>query len=364
MNVSLYDLIERSAVAALELQGSDGAMPPGRNGPWNDPQTPVRNTGYWLITFLKVHSLTGKPVFLKAAGRAADYLASPEARPMGAAFWHRNTPGKDPGNGLIGQAWTIEALGIGSLQLERPELGKLAEQLFLQHPFDYSTALWRRLNVDGTTAARPMGVFNQHVWLAAAGGMLTTGSSPGLQEIRSRTLRFIDCFKKYLRFGPHGIIAHNFTLPGLSIMNRCGKFIRRLRSGYQNFHKSPRNVGYHSFNLYGLALLKQIHPSHPVWITRRLDPMWQSIDSGQFDRLAQGNPYCYLYNPAGIEIAFALQVLRTGMADAAREYLQTQFSRCFDISTGLMQAGGTSDPVTLAARLYEATRLPDHNFQL
>lgn len=37
-----------------------------------------------------------------------------EARPMAATFWHRKNPEKDACNGLIGQAWTIEALTMAA----------------------------------------------------------------------------------------------------------------------------------------------------------------------------------------------------------------------------------------------------------
>ena len=38
----LSDIILQSCEAALQLQSEDGSFPPGCNGPYHDPETPVR----------------------------------------------------------------------------------------------------------------------------------------------------------------------------------------------------------------------------------------------------------------------------------------------------------------------------------
>jgi hypothetical protein len=42
------------------LQNSDGSFPAGNNGPHKDPETAVRNSAHWLITFAKCYELTGE----------------------------------------------------------------------------------------------------------------------------------------------------------------------------------------------------------------------------------------------------------------------------------------------------------------
>jgi hypothetical protein len=362
MKISVLELIEQSGAAAVKIQGSDGAMPPGQNGPWNDRPTPVRNTGHWLITFLKAHSLTGKPAFKQAAGRAADYLAGPEARPARGAFLHLQNKGRPPGNGLIGQAWTIESLGIASRQLERMELARLAEEVFLQHDFDPSSGLWTIIGPDGTPG-RQMTTLNQHIWFAGAAAELIP-TAPRAGEIAARTRGFLDRLHHHVQFGRDGIFEHNFGSGARSGFGRLQLVLKRWRSGRRAFPQRTRAVGYHTFNMYGLALLKRSHHEHPIWSGGLLDPMWKPIDSRSLERLAAGNPFCYLYNPAGIEIAFALEVYRPDQEDRILEYLQRQFSKCFDLDAGLMQAGGASDPQTLAARIYEATRLSDRELSI
>ena len=83
---------------------------PGHNGPYNDPETSVRNYGHWLITFSKCFELTGKQIYLEKVREFAEYLISKESHPFGFSFHHRLTGGKDKCNGLIGQAWRVGAL--------------------------------------------------------------------------------------------------------------------------------------------------------------------------------------------------------------------------------------------------------------
>ena len=74
--VSLDNLIVESATHALEDQSHDGSKIPGFNGPYHDPETPVRNTAHWMISFLKAYKITGEDRFRFGAERAAYYLQS------------------------------------------------------------------------------------------------------------------------------------------------------------------------------------------------------------------------------------------------------------------------------------------------
>ena len=83
-------------------------------------ETPVRNTAHWLITMLKAYEISNETKFKDSAWRAVQYLLSPSARPMNATFFCRTNPEKDFCNGLVGQAWIIEALAIAGMKLEDP----------------------------------------------------------------------------------------------------------------------------------------------------------------------------------------------------------------------------------------------------
>ena len=108
--ITLHELLERSARAALKLQREDGSFPPGRNGIYDEPETPVRTTSHWLTTLSKVYEITGDEVFAEAANDAADYLLSDEARPYGYTFHSRSVEGKDKCGGVVSQAVPIHGL--------------------------------------------------------------------------------------------------------------------------------------------------------------------------------------------------------------------------------------------------------------
>ena len=106
----LNEIIEQVSHRALPDQNEDGSFPSGCNGPYMDKETPVRNTAHWLVTLLKAYEISGKDIFKDAADKAVKYIAGSEARPMNSTFLCRLNPEKDFCNGLIGQAWVIEAL--------------------------------------------------------------------------------------------------------------------------------------------------------------------------------------------------------------------------------------------------------------
>ena len=120
------DFLLHVADKALSWQRADGSFPPGHNGPYHDPETPVRNSGHWLIVFSRCYSLNGDTKYKDAIHRIAKYLTSKEARPEGFAFFHRKSPPKDRCNGLIGPAWTIESLVEASTVLEDDQYARIA----------------------------------------------------------------------------------------------------------------------------------------------------------------------------------------------------------------------------------------------
>lgn len=351
---SLHGLVLTSAHRGASLQDSTtGAMPAGQNGPYGDPETPVRNTSHWLITFLAAHRIGGDGVFREAAGRAADYLGSRDARPTGTAFWHRMNPEKDSCNGLIGQAWTIEALAEASAPLGRPDLAALGEEVFLLHPQEPATGVWRRVGADGTRLPIDP-TFNHQLWFAAAGALLARDAGG---EVEARVLRFMDRLDDLISLYPSGLIHHplRMRLPQRSrirfALNRWGEWKHRDHLRY-------KAEGYHAFNLYAFALLKGRYPDHAFWSGPSFLALWRYARSPEFRAALDGNRYAYPYNPPGWEMPFALEVFDGSDAAMQESWLAEQVRRGFDPATGLVSRGAP-DPSTHAARLYEATRLPD-----
>ena len=108
--MSLEELLYLLAKENITKQQLDGSFIGGVNGPYNDKETPVRNTAHWLVLLCKVLKNRKDNALEAAAHKAVDYLLSSNARPMQAAFFCRTNRKKDSTNGLIGQAWAMEGL--------------------------------------------------------------------------------------------------------------------------------------------------------------------------------------------------------------------------------------------------------------
>ncbi|MES3518012.1 MAG: hypothetical protein PPP58_10145 [Natronomonas sp.] len=371
---TVYDLAVSFADRGLGELRADGSMPPGCNGPWDDAETPVRNTGHWLITFLEAHEITDETRYLDAARDAAAYLLSEEARPHGETFHHRHGGDRDRCNGLIGQAWSIEALAVAAERLDDTRLCSVAERTFLRHPFDRRLAAWRPVEIDGTSLPLDM-TFNHQLWFAAAGAILA--NLPEVDpRVGRRVERFLDELAANVDTTPEGRIEHIFK-PEFDLSKYLRIFYDGLRAG--TAHKmvagqlrsilgrdgdgtggtfEKQAVGYHSFNLYGLAILYDEYPDHRFWETRTFRSTLEYAESDTYERRLADNPYGYPYNCAGIELAVAFERFGVGDDETRRAWIGRQLEATYDDETGTFSRN-TPDPRTLTARIYEATRLSD-----
>jgi hypothetical protein len=365
--MKLWDLIIASAEKAVALQHVNGCMAPGQSGPRGIIETPIRNTAHWLIVFLKAYGLTGNPAYQQAGLRAAAYLMSQEARPMQAAFWCRKDPRKDFSNGLIGQAWVLEALAAASVQLKDEQYGKLAAEVFLLHPFDEKYGLWHSVNVDGSLL--PIcGTFNQQLWFAASGALiLNSGIANG--TIKAHVKRFLQTIPCNIYVHRNGLIGHEiFRLKRHE--GFWGEFrdIRRTMRGLVKKQHYEQSIGYHSFNLYAWALLKQLGwlSDDSFWMSSNFKKILRYITTPSFRHNVTMNPYAFRYNPTGFEVAFALEAFTDyfrGSATQSVDWVREQIGLHYSFNDNLMCAH-SPDPETLSARIYEAVRLSNHELDL
>lgn len=362
----LRDVLIKSAEAALDLQAESGAMPAGHNGPYHDPETPVRNTSHWLVTFLSVEKITGEDRFRTAADQAVTYLLSQDARPGGHAFLHRKNENKDRCNGLIGQAWTIEALAEAvDTGLRAKNVREVAAETFLKHPFREDLALWRRVEPDGQVLPYDR-TFNHQLWFAAAGGLLVDAAGrETVPKVDHRVRRFLNRLSQTIRIYDDGLVRHPLqpefeTRERLSLLQPGewrllkNEVFSALRPQSSRQQLRSKAVGYHSFNLYGLALLKTTYPDHIVWDHDKINRALAFIRSEAYQSRIEDNEYGYPYNPPGFENAFALKIL--GDEAGLSRWIEKQINRCYDPESGLMR-GCSEDITTEAARVYEVARL-------
>lgn len=272
---------------------------------------------------------------------------------------------------MIGAAWVFEGLCAAAERLGEAEATALAESLYFRHPFDAEAGLWNVYEVDG----RVLGfdpTFNHQLWFAAAAAAIR---GPRRGEVLAHVGRFLDRLDGNLVLRPGGLIHH--AMPRTSVAtdprSRLRARVKQLAEDLPLARLHPRvkarradlerkSIGYHAFNLHALGMLREQVPDHPFWSGERLRAIVNYALSPSFHAALDTNPYGYPYNPPGFEVPFGLDALsgpEAARVDAAAGMLlREQVARTCDALTGELTRNNP-DPVTLTARLYEATRLPE-----
>ena len=337
---------------------STGAMPAGYNGPYNDPETPVRNTAHWLQTFILAHDLSGDGRFYKAAESCMHYLIGSDVPRCGHSYQHRNKEGKDQCNGLIGQAWTIEALVKAYEYFEVEDCLGIAKEIFIAHPFSETMGLWNSLEPDGTVLTVDPS-FNHQLWFCAAGTMVANHGSP---VINGRTTRFLSAIPRLMETSKEGRIGHVMkSAPGRIRRNVARTLFRKRRVSMMS-----KEVGYQTFNLYAFAMLKAHIPDHEIWHWPGFCRALEYLSHSEFKENISGSPYGFYYNAPGFEIPVILQAFNVDHDYRIREsqfWLKEQLQRHYDWSARRF-VGSAVDAETLNARFYECTRFPPDIFAL
>jgi hypothetical protein len=361
INHDLSGIVLSKASAVVCKQENSGTLPAGHNGPYRDTETPVRNTAYWLYTFSWLVS-KGAEEFRIPANRAADYLISEDARPMGAAFFCRKNPDKDFSNGLIGQAWVAESLLFAAGVLERNELVDLVIEVLAKHKFSEQLGGWHVLNVDGSNGSF-CATFNQQLWFAAMSAKIGKGT-----ELEERALRFFSRNITSVELYQDGVILHHSEMRRLVRGDRITKrdLVRSLlwlaqRRGRMSVERT-RSVGYHSFNLVAFSYLKQCWPEHQFWRSKKFSRIAMAVQSQSFLRNLDESVYAWAYNPSGFEIAFFGEVFGLG-PNYCRDWVEKQVLRTYRQADYKGFEVKAPDLETFSARIYEAARLTG-NYQL
>ena len=369
---NFVDILLRSVDAFCDEYERTGKIRPGSNGPHGHKETPVRNASHWLISLSRAHTMASKPRYKDAAASLARYLTSDEARPYGFSFHHRSEPNVDRCNGLIGQAWTFEALAEATHFLSDDNFGKLGEEVFFQHRFDRSFSLWHSLDIDGTVLNLD-NVFNHQLWFAACASLLP---GPRREQVLTRIQAFMDALPENLTLSEDGQVQHNVYRVLRSPRHRLYGVLKHIRQGtllHRVLHKpvraakdtrfsaAARNIGYHAFNTYAFGLLFEALPSHPFWSSARFRKCATYLLREDYRLGLENSGYGYEYNPPGFEVTFSVSKLisneEVDHIGTANYWLNQQFTRSYDPQTRMFSAN-CPDPETQSARLYEAMRIP------
>ncbi len=358
-------------------------MPAGHNGPWLDKDTPVRNTAHWAITFAKAHQVTGKGFFKEKAFAACEYLLSEKALPYKKVFYCRDSKKKNRSNGLIGQVWAIEPFLILGRYYDREDYLEFAREQLLAQPFDEDFKLWKTREISG----KVLGItrtFNQQLWFAQLS--LAVANSTKNERLFDRANSFFENVENRMVFLERGLLAHIFPLeqyekPRNKYLTPIKDLVKRAKKSFTKTKTSNNESrpdlfllsnGYLSFNLYGFALAYCESKEKKWWknfyLQSYLKDIFEYVEGNPFLRLSQKNDYAWGYNPVGFEVAYALHAFQdllpvNGSYEKLSQWVEIQLKNHWDASSSMLKSN-TQDPDTLAARIYEATRMPNLDLEL
>lgn len=351
--MKVSDLIIQSIRSGLSLQITNGSFPSGFNGPYKNPETPLRNTSHWLISCIYAYRVTYDHIFIEAARKALQYIKFEIKKSAYNAVECRLPPTRNKYNGLVGQAWIIEALCEAGKFFSDAESFLIASEI--SSAFIYSKTLntWQ-LPRDANSDIILDRTINHNIWFAASLSMIPHQYSAKAQlEVNL----FLDKLPAQLLTYSNNIIHHSSPFYANSFPT---SLLRVPLSLSRNFLKKnsvyQKSVAYHAFNLYGLALIYINTKSISLFDKLRVDHLIEASTSPEFLAITSFSKYSYTYNPVGFEMAFTLSVFQSDKINTIISYLFRQISETYNTSSGLFDFQ-TSDPHTSAARLYEASRL-------
>lgn len=365
----MIEYIRKQAEEVIKEITESGYVQGGHNGPYHDPETPVRNSAHWLISFAFLYRQTGEQKYRENIRILAEYLYGQRVANGMYAYCCRNKQGKDHVNGTIGQAWAIEGLIEAAKVLEDDKYYFLAKKVFRQHEFSYQYGVWNRIDIDGKVLGFD-DTYNHQLWLAGAGAQILSYQDD--EEIRKQILKFLDLSAntKLFSVSSEGRINHFAYIPD-NKKNMAGYYKRflinqkNLMLGKPNL--SYKEEGYHDFNMYGFALLHQVFPEHELfWRKKFKKALSYALNVENLKRLEKCRPqddvtglamkqnqskyniYAYGYNSPAYELPFIMKEF-----DCID---QEMIQKIWDKQLVFIAEENDIDKRTFAARLYESVR--------
>jgi len=373
-----YDILIRTANSAIKEIESKSFFVGGNNGPRNQKETPVRKVSHWLVVFCKLYKKTSNKKYSKFAVILKDYLMSKKSRPYGYTFYHRDFSNGDSCNGVIGQAWTLEALIWYYDTFKDVDVRILINKIIEFHSFDKKLGIWNRMDINGSKKRGFDTTLNHQIMFA---GVLALGASFNAINNSNQVQIFLDRLKNNIELHTNGrfkmrINKYNM-LKNLRIINfirltKTYSFFRRLLLFDKKYLIKAREleknekeieIGYHAFHQYGLSYLYKFNPSHEIWDNKKIKKaLLYSLSKDYIDDVFK-NKYGYGYNPPGIEISFIIETFNNFLVKNSLEkksfielnvkkLLKKQMLLTFDFSKSLMNIN-EYDKITYSSRIYE-----------
>ena len=341
----------RASQRFIPIGAAEYIAPAGWNGPYFDLESPIRNTSHWAVVGAVLCAIHGKESSIASiTGRLLAYLSGGCERVGWSPVWQRSAPGKDRSNGVIGLAWLLEALYTASmLDVSRNEATEYAVYVVDQYlSYVASLGLWAvrdtqdgRYKLDYT--------FNHQAWLAASIAELSV-DHPRWRQLAGG---FLDaCADGVFATNSSGLIKHVAqakTPRGVALSLRH-EALKRRNSGV---HIAEREDGYHLYNLFAFARLRECFPAHRFFRSDQFLAACALVDEKWLRKLDH-NRYSMPYNAPGYELPLIFRALSDLMPISESAVIDAvERQDRFVSGAASSELPAITDPLVLEARTYE-----------
>lgn len=363
------EYMEKVARKNLPLFLKQGHATAGHNGPHGHIDTPVRNTAHYLVIYSYLYKQYKEQAFFDVCDVFYEYLKKKQSESNSGAIQCMLSDQFDHLNGLIGQAWVIEALIYYFEVFKDPEALEIAKTLFTTQHYDWDKHLWHRIELDGSDIGIDI-TSNHNVWFAGCSYKLAKYCN--CQEIEAIIRDFlINGQHVILNTYKNGLIVHPVVCDDPLLHQKQWKeIIRTMLSPIKFLYpkkldKHYMDYGYHIYDLYGYAILKQEYSDLPLYKSieyQKAINLCSDLESLlRFNKVNQDsktNVYFYPYNSPAFEWPYVAQTNGFISKENMKTLWDVQCKLMYDESTQMMSRNNP-DIETWDARTYEIIRFAE-----
>lgn len=345
----------------------------GHNGPYGHSDTPVRNTCHWLIIYGYLWKKKHNKKYYDIMCLFADYICDIQQQSESGAIECMTTDLFDHLNGLIGQAWAIEALVFAYKIANDERYIKTALAIYHAQQYDWNNHLWERIELDGSNIGYDY-TLNHQMYFAAAASMISDCHRD--EEIEIKVKDFLDGLMTHFNVHPDGLICHYVALPRpqgkkhpiRKLVKTVGQPLKFIDPN--GFNLSNHEIGYHLYDMYVFALLYPKYKDAAIFLTEKfkkafayamdVDGLNERFNRFNFERLKKSflaryvklNKFSYGYNSPTFELpVIGLAFNSLDKIDVA-DLWEFQYSWFYD-ETSKNFGRNNHDGKILTCRIYE-----------
>ncbi|WP_396612630.1 hypothetical protein ACH9L7_04965 [Haloferax sp. S1W] len=223
--------------------------------------------------------------------------------------------------------------------------------------------MWSRLEVDG----RDLGIdrtLNHQIFFAGAAASLRDYS----KHVDEDLSRFIAKLPNRMGTYPSGLIKHHvWTTPSELSSLVSSRTYRTLAGGVplylRNYVPSNRirdkEIAYHSFNLYGLSMLKKAYPNASTWETDLIEDVVSYATTADYLDAVSSLERGFNNILTGFHVGLCLWTFWEDVdAEDWQWWVTEQLRRGYDFDANRLDAGA-ADPTLQASKIFIIASLPD-----